>query len=564
MGKTYSHSNTDFQNTNYERERDRNGKRFFRRAKVAMATECEHAQRRGARNWRHRFERELERASHLMVAKPEQKAAKLLLPSPKAKINSQRKIANTTTSESHGEIRSSDSSRVACICVAGKQSLETFAEACYRFTPQIAIREGEAIFLELWGSRKLFTPTMIEKRLQVLAKRFGLQVTIAFSDSPGMALAKARYGSEYSHTLPVEALQEIVSPFEFDEHLQKKLRFMIHNIRTLGVYNLEQFLSLSPKALALRFGKEGAEVSRWIHEARYAPWPRFTIPERICEYQELDEFSPTVYSGTLEPLAFHLKALVDRAMARLWARGQRASVVELELTIERLSIVKQRQRISRIAFVYPQTSSRSIMPILREKLAAEFQKVPLVAALEAIEFRVIETVPNSGAQKNFFHKELEEKEAWSNLINRMQARLGKDGVFQAEAVDRMLPEKAWRKSADYFYCEPGRERANSKLQDIDPKEYKLSRPSRLLQKPERIELRRFANQEVLFHSGWQKRWHVESMSGPERLSGEWWRSAPDRLPLERDYFRAYTKEGETLWIFASPHKKEFFLQGFFD
>src|SRR4051812_5360754 len=72
--------------------------------------------------------------------------------------------------------------------------LEAFAEACLQLSPQLALRQNEAVFLEIGKCRNLISDEGVKLRLQVLARRFGLSGKIAIAQAPGWALARARYG----------------------------------------------------------------------------------------------------------------------------------------------------------------------------------------------------------------------------------------------------------------------------------------------------------------------------------------------------------------------------------
>src|SRR4051812_1110464 len=70
-----------------------------------------------------------------------------------------------------------------------------WAEACGRFTPQIALRASEAVFLEMSGSHHLFGPGL-QRRIQALASRFGIdssRLRVGEGPDAGMALVRARY-----------------------------------------------------------------------------------------------------------------------------------------------------------------------------------------------------------------------------------------------------------------------------------------------------------------------------------------------------------------------------------
>src|SRR4051812_29383867 len=113
--------------------------------------------------------------------------------------------------------------RVACVLLrVARKDMTAFAEACFRFSPQISIRQDEAVLLEIGASRRLFSEESLRARLQVLAHRFFGEtgVRIAIADSAAGALAGARY-PQYERTrdfkqLPLAALLDYANPFRWD------------------------------------------------------------------------------------------------------------------------------------------------------------------------------------------------------------------------------------------------------------------------------------------------------------------------------------------------------------
>ncbi len=52
---------------------------------------------------------------------------------------------------------------------------------------------------------------------------------------------------------------------------------------------------------------------------------------------------------------------------------------------------------------------------------------------------------------------------------------------------------------------------------------------------------------------------VLSLSGPERLAGEWWSE-----PFDRDYFRARLQGVGEIWLYRDGRDGRLWLHGFFD
>jgi protein ImuB len=120
-----------------------------------------------------------------------------------------------------------------------------------------------------------------------------------------------------------------------------------------------------------------------------------------------------------------------------------------------------------------------------------------------------------------------EGEDWAQLLERLQARLGRDAVCGLATVPDHRPEHAWRR------IEPG---------DWDPREFRAPgpRPAWLLAAARRLEPGRF-----------------ELLAGPERIECGWW----DGDEARRDYFVARLAPGSLAWIYREDG--EWYLHGFF-
>jgi len=432
--------------------------------------------------------------------------------------------------------------RIACIFLLKRASTQALAEACYRFTPKLAVREEEAVFLDLRGTEGLYSELGLRARIYALAKRLGVEVEVALASSAGEALALARHaGSSGRAELPLEAFSDFLSPFRENRDSAKRVRAIIETLSQFGVSRIGEFLRLPSASLASRFGREASELYALVRGELERAWPGFKPSQRLLERADLEECTD------LGAMAFVLRGMVDRAMARLRGQGRRASAVRVELVLERWSVLRKPLRAVEVILPLPQGSALGLIPILQEQLAHEFSRRPLEAPVREIRFEVLETVPGNGAQKEFFSRKEEDSEAWNALVARLAHRVGKDRVFQAAPVDRHLPEAAWERVLEVGL-----------VVGVNPDV--PARPVRILRKPEPL----YREGEALMHlSG--KCWEVQSWEGHERLSGEWWRD-PEQVGFNRDYFRVVTKGGEQLWVFQNRKAKGggLYLQGYFD
>lgn len=419
---------------------------------------------------------------------------------------------------------------VICLLLRNDFSrLPALAEACVAFSPQVAVSH-EAVFVEVAGSLRLFTLEQCFRRLEEVLNTFALEATIGSSADLPTALAFARYGVNDRERLPLEALNDYLSPFAPTEFSPAPL------FRKLGLRSLVELMRLPPAEIPARFGKEGTEAYVKVREAKRIAWPRFVPPKAIAEKAELD-FAAQIEN--LEPIFFILRGLIERIFYRLFSRGLMLQAFRLEFRLNRLARQGIRERIFAITLPLPQSDPKGVLGFLQERIAKELERQPLEEALESVELTVTETAPFRNAQRDFFSRVEEEKETWSALVARLRERLGEESAFLAAPAPRLLPEAAWKKS-----LEPG----ESALMPQVP-----LRPLRLLRQP--IPLERRGN----FLRYQQKSWGIAGFTGPERLQGEWWLGG-----FAREYFCVDTLVGEKLWVFRETGNPALFLHGVFD
>jgi protein ImuB len=458
------------------------------------------------------------------------------------------------------------------------ESFLPFAEACGRFTPTIALRPDEAIFLEIGGSARLYSESSLPARITALAQRFGVRCRVAVADNAPSALAMARYPM-YQRTknlrdLPLAALFDYAHPFadrtddgDLRRRMNAKITAMIHVLELLGVRSLGEFATLPRETLASRFGKEAIQLSARIWGMEDPAWPVFRPVDPILEKEEVDDVVSQRGTEGLEALVFVLRGVVDRAMARLRGRGERASVIRLGIETEKWSVLKTRKREWRIELPLAHGSVAGLVPILQERLSFDLQREPLRAPIQRLELEIVESVPGVCAQRDLFSRKEEEAEEWRALVGRLTQKLGKNRAFVAQPVERYLPERAYARVLQ----DPVTQGAVA----LAAAEQLPERPARLLKNPEPL-----SRQGQVLQSTRGRRWRALDWLGPERLAGEWWKD-PEFKGFKRDYYRVVTEGGELLWVYINrlvaqnqatlPQQgglpvmqEELFLHGYFD
>lgn len=415
--------------------------------------------------------------------------------------------------------------RVLCLLPEPRESIPRLAEACLVFTPQISVSD-EAIFLEIGASGNLFSEADCVRELGHILHSFGMKARLALADDIPTSLAFARHQIFAKEELSVEALADFIQPFSPEPFLAAA------HFRRLGIDTVGALLRLPRRELASRFGKEALLALERIYSAKGLPWPRFTPPELVLERADFD---CAAQIETLEPVLFLVKTVLGRAFTRLLARRKKLVAFDLLFHFDRFSRIPQKTRGFPFRFPTPQSEAQAVLRVIQERLHAELAKHPLEDALEGVSFLAVDTAPFLDAQKDFFTRAEEEKEAVGSLMARLKERLGDGRAFFAQAMPRRLPEASWRRTE-----QPA-------PHTVIPTP---TRPLRIFSKPEPLQRRGDR-----LH-GKKKSWRILKFEGPEKLSGEWWLNF-----FEREYFRVVTEE-EDLWVFRS--RDGLYLHGVFD
>jgi protein ImuB len=379
--------------------------------------------------------------------------------------------------------------------IAPRQLPPLAAWAC-QFTPKVSLEPPQALLLEVEGSLRYFGGR--EALLAALGRalgELGLPVTLADAPTARAALWRARSGG-----VPLEAVP--LSAIGTDEAF----------FAAIGVATVGELAALPRDGLAVRCGQ------RLLDE----------LDQALGRAPEAREFfvPPARFSASLElpaevseapALLFAARRLLAELSGLLAARqaGVRAFTLTLvhrdgsrrAITVELASAARELERFSQL---------------LREKLATVALSEPVEAiALDAGNFMSL-GVPSRG----LFGDRAAEAEEWAELLERLQARLGRDAVYGITAFPDHRPEYAWRRVA------PG---------EWDPHDFVQPgpRPAWLLERPRRV-----AETELVL------------LAGPERIACGWW----DGDDTRRDYFVA-TLGDAVAWVYREAGA--WYLHGLF-
>ncbi|HUQ74922.1 MAG TPA: DNA polymerase Y family protein [Burkholderiales bacterium] len=381
---------------------------------------------------------------------------------------------------------------------AGK--LEPIAAWACQFTPRVALEPPDALVAEIEGSLRYFGGhDGLTAALESGLAGMGVAAAVASGPTARAALWRARGGGLPLAELPVSVMRVDESFF-----------------RSIGIATVGELLALPRDGLAQRCGPGLIdELDRALGRAA-EPREFFTPPERFDAALEL----PAEVTHA-EALLFAARRLIIQLEGLLAARhaGVRAFTLNLQHRNRTKSAV-------RVELASPARDAERLSALLREKLGT----LALAQPVEAIGLEAADFAPLGGRSGGLFSKmsgdSAGETEDWARLLERLQARLGRDAVHGITPFPDHRPEYAWRR------VEAG---------DWDPHEFVQPgpRPAWLLEKVIHIEER-----------------NLTLLAGPERIACGWW----DGDDARRDYFVARIGAA-VAWVYREHD--HWYLHGFF-
>lgn len=432
--------------------------------------------------------------------------------------------------------------KVACLWFTKPAPTQKVAELCLRFSPQICVRENEAVFVEIGKCKNLYSEAGFAARVQVILRRLNIEATVAFGQDITEALVRARYRIENIDHLPLAALLDFTDPFAKDPVAGKYVQKMISGFNELGIINIAGFKKIPLADLISRFGAIAILCRQRVTFEVPISWTYWRPAEVVCEKTEFPYFE---FYGELEPLLFELKKQLDVIFQRLWARSLKAQTMQVKVFCETNSRNPKPHRQFDFDFLFPQSNTKGALKIIKERLTRDFEKKAVTSPIEALETRVSNTVPGTIGQRNLLHRHEEIDEQQQALLGQLSEIHGKENIFFAELIEDRRPEKSWKKT----------EKAAARPSDFTARV--PLRPTHLL-KPEQIEVTT-----GFVHIRRQAYPILNWSQNVERISGGWQEQATDlNNSYDRNYYVIELENGSSISIFQAPDQK-FYLHGYF-
>lgn len=409
-----------------------------------------------------------------------------------------------------------------------RRDFRALAERLISYSPLVYIHALGEAFIDIAGCERLFGGE--EAIFESLRTRFaaaGLEAAIAVADTAGAAWAIARHGGggmiapgdirRALAPLPVEALR--LEPSLADA------------LRRLGLKRVGQLYDMPRAPLTARFS--AALLMRLGQALGTHDEPMSPLHPAPQFFADLKLGEPV---STLEATRDCLALLAEKLAADLDAarRGGR----RFELTLFRVDNSLMTLKVRTGA---PAASAAHIRRLFDNRLDDFQRDYDPGFGVDHLRLSAFDAARTARVQHAFFERG-ESDEALAELKDRLSNRLGAENVCAVRFENTHLPERAAP-----FTPAIGMAAGATPPAD-EPAPVAAPRPIRLLARPEAIEALAQVPDGPPARFTWRRvTYMVTRASGPERISGEWWRQ--DGEAPTRDYYRVEDEAGRRYWIY---------------
>lgn len=390
-----------------------------------------------------------------------------------------------------------------------ERALKALAAWAYQWSSDVSLDAGRWIVtLEVGASVRYFGSLTVLHE-QLIASAATLAYTVRIGVAPTWeAAALLACSLNPAVVRSVDALRPELSHRPLSElAIPDSTRQSLHDA---GVRSIEELLQIPTDALARRFGPSLTDYLQRLLGQRPDPRKRFHM---ATQYRRCLECSYPIEMA--QALLFPLHRMLQELQGYL--RGRDVAVESLVITLRHRDAAPTRLELRMSA---PQRDAAVLLPLLRERLERTVLPAPVMQIiLEAKRF-----VAPVIAQGNLFEERTAHDAQWSQLLDRLRARLGDEAIRELHLVNDHRPERAWCLEDAGFTDDP-----TSPLPD---------RPVWILNPQPLHELPK-----LLGH--------------PERIEAGWWEDGDQR----RDYYVAETARGARWWVYRDLQSNAWFLHG---
>jgi protein ImuB len=455
---------------------------------------------------------------------------------------------------------------------ADRRLLEAVAGWCDRYTPWVALdplggavaEEGAeacsaggfggdaGLLLDVTGCAHLFGRDEAGERalladLVQRLSRHDLTCRAAMADTAGAAWALARFAERQADlfcprhgqrtalaSLPIEGLRLDAA--------------IVETMLKLGLRRIGDLYPLPRAPLARRFGDQPlTRLDQALGTVAEPIEPRRVVPA----FRTRLAFAEPI--GRPEDIA----AATSRLLAALCRQFEQAGVGARRLEIALYRVDGSVDRTA-IGTSRPNRDNPRLMKLFEEKLGEldpgfgvelMILAAPEIETFDGTQDALPETGAASGRVALSSDAPTADIEGTIDLADRLALRLGRENVVRLLPRDSHLPERVQTAGGA---TRPAAAGAWRRVADL-----KNARPTRLLQRPEPVEVTAIVPDDPPSVFRWRQHAHrIVRADGPERIADEWWRPRTDgsrppanTVPLFRDYYRVEDDDGGRFWLF---------------
>jgi len=424
------------------------------------------------------------------------------------------------------------------------------ADLGFAFAPRIDPEPGR-VFFETGDLGQLYpTEAALAQAIQARALRLGLGVRVAIADHKSVARMATRAAERA--IVPPGGAAAFLAPLPLgvlDDPLDADLAqtFVRFGLRTAG-----ELAALPAAEIALRLGAAGARLHRLARGEDDDPFLPVLPPDAVEEGLALD-FAII----ELEPLAFVLRGVCDRLLARLGCRSLACAGITLRLQLETRTF-----DVREVNLAAPTRDVAPILQLARLDLTRRPPDAPIVGVLV-----VARPARVRSAQLDFLRPAGPAPDRLAATIARLAALVGPENVGAPRT------ENTWREEAVSLApfhlpssspSSPSSSSSSSSSPSSSSSSSSSSMAIRRFRPPEEIEVMLGPDGPAALR-GKTTTARITVAAGPYRLSGEWWRRGDDGTSgFSRDYWDVHASDGALYRLHHDRQGDRWYLDGYYD
>lgn len=463
-------------------------------------------------------------------------------------------------------------------------ALGRVAELALSYGALSSIEHYDTVWLDITGAAHLVGgESSLAEELRGRIRDLGHSARVAISDGPRLSQAIARWsGSSKTFVVPPGQAKPAMAPLPI-----KALPISTETVSLffrLGVMTVADLVRLPRAGLSSRLARSSKQLSKGrgakVHARSavevatvldlahgYDPMPLVPFePPRVLEERVLfDDPGTSLGVEKVEALLFVLRGMTSRMAARLSARAEACTRIELDIEYDR-SIFALRTGedapptpVESLSIDLPAPLSRE-SDLLRS-LRARLERVVLQAPAVGIRLVLPQITRAHRVQMDLSRDVRVSPDALPALLAELSAELGSECVGTLERVDSHRPEHRARLVPVVLQADP-RESKKGRASSPPTSGAPPVEPTRMLTQP--VPLGRVSEGAVV--SVANQLWSVEQATMTYRLDGVgWW----TRDAVSRDYARVWLSAGRDApvaeaMVFWDRSTGEAFLQGWWE